>query len=432
MKRRLIDALIFECALVLAARRSPRCLPSLMVLAAGLSYLFLPLDLIPDRIPFFGHLDEVGFVAAGILIGRALLPAEIRLEVAARHGCPAPVDDMLPLPRIKAEALSLHLVMRRRILRFGPHLRTALKTQFAKCTSAVAHQSPREALFAMLGYRLWWRLRTPFARSRSDRRTLIVIGGAGRSGTTLLRAILGRHPAIASLPETTVFLQRISAPDAIAARLGWDANEITRWQQESRSQMEFIERFHDAVLARSGRQFWAEKTPRNVLYFRFVRRRFPHARIVHVVRDGRDVVCSLRRKSFAKLDHLPPDSTAAACRCAVQWRQSVRAGLRLRGDPGYYEIRYEELVVDPEGTLRELLSFLDLPWDDCLLEPTPDFEDPFETAAGGKIFGSSARRWSRDLSAAHLDALNRLIGPLLIDLGYERSLNWQTPAGALA
>jgi protein-tyrosine sulfotransferase len=167
---------------------------------------------------------------------------------------------------------------------------------------------------------LWWSLRSPFARPQSDVRSVIVIGGAARSGTTLLRTILGRHPLIASGSETTVFLYRVSSPDWIADRFGWETALIERWQRDSRSQMEFIERFYHAILEQSGKAIWVEKTPRNVWRFPFIRRRFPLAKLVHIIRDGRDVVCSQRHHPYAKLDHALWHSTAAARRCAVQWR----------------------------------------------------------------------------------------------------------------
>ena len=54
------------------------CLLSWLVLLCGLSYLFIPLDLIPDRIPVIGHLDEAGFVVCGLLAARYLLPQAMR------------------------------------------------------------------------------------------------------------------------------------------------------------------------------------------------------------------------------------------------------------------------------------------------------------------------------------------------------------------
>lgn len=68
------------------------CLPSWFMLLGGLSYLFIPLDLIPDRIPVIGHLDEAGFVISGLLAARYFLPPIMR------DGCrqPAPALQVLP------------------------------------------------------------------------------------------------------------------------------------------------------------------------------------------------------------------------------------------------------------------------------------------------------------------------------------------------
>jgi hypothetical protein len=278
-----------------------------------------------------------------------------------------------------------------------------------------------KAVFRLLGYRLWWCLRSVKAAPYSDLKSLVVIGGSPRSGTTLLRSILGRHPAIFAGPETTLFLHRISSPKDLGERLDWDPAEIEDWQCDSRSQAEFIERCAAAVLARSGRGIWVEKTPHNVGRFGFVRRRFPHAKLVHIVRDGRDVVCSLRRQPFSKVKRAAWDSADAARQCAIQWRNAMRAGLRFRADPAYYELRYEDLVRDPKPTLVALLAFLGLPWTDSLLDTAlqPLSPDRFEPRASIALFQSAIGRWRTDLTAEDLAALYPLIGTLLSQLGYD-------------
>lgn len=78
-----------EFRLLAEAVRTPRaCLPSLLVLLAGLGYLAGPIDLIPDRLPVIGHLDEAGFVAAGLAGAWLLLPT-VRAERRGR-----PVEEM--------------------------------------------------------------------------------------------------------------------------------------------------------------------------------------------------------------------------------------------------------------------------------------------------------------------------------------------------
>jgi hypothetical protein len=401
---------------------SPHCILPKIAILAGFAYLFGPWDLIPNRIPIFGHFDELGFIAAGLILARLMVhpgPRGDRLawEVAGHGSGAALAPAILAL---QSDAMSGWLINRRRISRLGRHL-NATHRLGGQLRRAIRADGAADALFGLLGYRLWWILRAPLARRRSALRNLVVIGGSPRSGTTLLRSILGRHPAIFAGAESTVFLHRVSAPEDIAERLDLHAEEVELWQRQSRSQMEFIERCAAGVLLRSGKRFWAEKTPHNVKRFGFVRRRFPHARLVHVVRDGRDVVCSLRRKPFAKLDGAACDSEAAARRCAVQWRTSVKAGLRFRGRPNYHEVRYEALVANPEPVLRALLEFLGLPWDDALLQADahPVRPDPYEPRASGQIFDSAIGRWRHELSPAHRDAVRVLTGPLLARLGYE-------------
>jgi protein-tyrosine sulfotransferase len=428
--RMVIQRLRFEVSLMAAACRSPACAPSLVPVLASVGYLILPNDLIPDRIPVFGYLDDAVVLACGLIVARLLLPPELVVAVAERV-VPSPLEVNGPhanrghLALLQARQLVWWLIARRRLVRLKDHIPAFVRRTRLRLAKASRQRTLRDFAFYALGFRLWWRIQSPFARRISEAGSLVVIGGSPRSGTTLLRRLLGRHSMIVSGPETTVFLRRISRVKDIGERLGWDPAEIEGWQRESRSQMEFIELFQRAMLERSGKLIWAEKTPRNAGRFRFVRRHFPKAKLVHIIRDGRDVVCSLRQTPFARIDHAPPAGVKAAVRCAVQWQTLVEAGLRLRGDPGYYEIRYENLVREPERELRALVAFLGLPWEDQILEAALiDSEEVDENAAHSEIFGSSVGRWQRDLSPEDCQALQLLIGPTLIKLEYGKELGW--------
>lgn len=394
--------------LLAALLREPACLPARLAFLLGASYLFIPLDLIPDRIPVIGHADEAMALLLGAIAAYRLMPAEILREAARRAA------SGLPSARIGA-LLAFGQRLHYRARRTGRHL---------------WHPRPGRAcrggdLFGRLGYRWWWRLRAPLARRRPDGGAMIVIGGAARSGTTLLRHILTRHPMIASGGETTVFLARISDPPTLAARMGgaeagWQAAEIAAWQRAARSQAEFIARFAAAIRARSGKPVWAEKTPRNIARFAFVRRHFPHARLVHIVRDGRDAVCSLRQTPFAKLDGADPAGIAAAKRCALQWRDAVAAGLAWRGHPACHTLHYEDLIAAPEATLRRLMAFLGLPWDEALLRTEVLASgDRDDILARGAIRDRSIGRWRRELSPQAEAAIAPLIAPFLAAYGYD-------------
>jgi protein-tyrosine sulfotransferase len=276
----------------------------------------------------------------------------------------------------------------------------------------------------LVGYRrrwqLWSLLSLTVPRVYSP---LIVIGGCHRSGTTLLRVLLGRHPQIAAGPESTVFLKRISSPRAIAGLFGFEPQMIADWQEQSRSQIAFIEKFQSAVIAATGKAVWADKTPGNVTRFAFVRRHFPNARLVHIVRDGRDVVCSFRRQRWPKPCG-EQSSLAELRRCGGYWASYVAAGRRFAGDPQYFELRYEDLVRNPETVLRELLRFLNLPWNDDLLV----FEGLDRTGTvdreWGPIDDAAVGNWRTQLQPAEKAILCDTIGKTLIALGYESDCVW--------
>lgn len=266
--------------------------------------------------------------------------------------------------------------------------------------------------FNLLGYRNRWRLLECFGAAYVSKTAPIVIGGCGSSGTTLLRRMLNRHPAIYCGPESTVFLERITGPTELAARMGFEPSEIEDWQRASRSQAEFIDRFQAVCLARSGKSIWADKTPENIRRLDFVWRHFPRARFIHVIRDGRDVACSLRRQPWMKLaDRGAADVTA---RCARYWVERVSERHALARDPRYSELRYEDLVRDPKTSLRSLLNALGLDWSDRMLLAETASDDP----SGGATFTTSVERWRRELSESEIAIVEGIAGTLLAELGY--------------
>jgi uncharacterized membrane protein YkvA (DUF1232 family) len=252
----------------------------------------------------------------------------------------------------------------------------------------------------------------------------IVIGGCGSSGTTLLRQMLDRHPEIYCGPESTLFLNRTTSDADLAERFGFAEAQLRLWRTESRSKIEFIERFQAACLARSGKSVWAEKTPENIRLFPTIARRFPRARLVHIIRDGRDVACSLRRAEWMKLEKItggaPRNSPEVLETCIRYWAERVAFGRGLAGTSHYHEIRYEDLVADPERTLRGLLTFAGLSWDPRMLRA----DEASPTRDGRPIYGGSAGRWRRELSADEADIVERHAGPLLAGLGYETARDW--------
>ena len=249
----------------------------------------------------------------------------------------------------------------------------------------------------------------------------IFVIGSPRSGTTLLRLILDSHPRI-SCGEETHFLRDL---EAIVGR-NWDlvasyGLERDWWLDHIRA---LYADFQTEVLSRSGKMRWAEKDPTYTLHLAFIEELFPDAIYVHLLRDGHDVVASFRDRWGYK-------SAARAARS--EWARYVRSAQKLQARlpaERFLELRYEELVAEPEVQGQRLFTFLGEEWDPKVLE----FEAAAHSAteryqrftakrreAGGDvatIYRSRVGTGGSSLDPLLRALLRRRNGALLRQLGY--------------
>jgi hypothetical protein len=267
--------------------------------------------------------------------------------------------------------------------------------------------------------------------------------GCGRSGTTLLRAMFDAHADVC-VPDEVAFVVRYARPHR-AMQYGWprrfDAgrcvelivgdSSFRRWPitaEDARAAVhetvptsfaDTIRTLYALVAAHRGKPRYADKTPMHVLHLPRLARLFPEARFVHVIRDGRDVA-----RSYQSVEWGPSTAEEAALR----WRRSVahgrRSGARL-GAGRYREIRYEQLVTEPEPVLRELCRFFELDWDDRVLH----HHEQAERVVAATRFPGAHRRvllpptpglrdWRREMPAADVAGFEAIAGRLLDELGY--------------
>lgn len=261
-----------------------------------------------------------------------------------------------------------------------------------------------------------------------------MIGGCGRSGTTLLQVIFDAHPDLCCVRETSILHPRKLQIDKLSEKMKIPHDQLWHMVRTSRRHGEFVDRVFAEFCARNGVERWAEKSPKNVRRLDPIFRTFPRARFVHVIRDGRDSVCSLRthnRVQWVDGERVQTAPFRSVEQCAKRWVHDVRAGLAWRDHPQATEIRYEEMVADLEGSLRRLFETLGESFSSDMLDyyrkhsavsSDPNFKKP--------IFGSSVGRWRRDLTRDEAATVERLCGPLLVELGYARDGSWVEEAGS--
>ena len=128
-----------------------------------------------------------------------------------------------------------------------------------------------------------------------------------------------------------------------------------------------IRAFYGLYAERRARSRWGDKTPDYVKRIAEIGRVLPEARFVHLIRDGRDVALSLNagwsraRRQGARARTRPRPPLAKRDRAGPRCTRSASAG-------GYLEVRYEDLVLDTEPTLRRVCEFVELDWDPVMLD----------------------------------------------------------------
>jgi hypothetical protein len=190
--------------------------------------------------------------------------------------------------------------------------------------------------------------------------TPIFIIGCPRSGTTLLRLMLDAHPNISCGPESHFLLN-------LRPMLGRQWHQLclygfpdVYWQQQI---AHFFSAFHEKYARQRGKQRWADKTPQYTLHLDFILTLFPQCQLVHILRDGRDVVTShLQRWGYRRAVYSINDRKV--------YLTTARAYGQKLPAYQYHEVRYEALVSQPETTLRHLLAYLQEPWDEQPLSYT--------------------------------------------------------------
>lgn len=266
----------------------------------------------------------------------------------------------------------------------------------------------------------------------------IILTGAGRSGTKLLRRILARSPETAVFPREINYIWR-------HGNIDFPTDELT--PEHARPEVRaFIREQFVKLSRRQGGRRVVEKTCANTLRLDFVHAVFPEAVIVHLIRDGRAVTESARRRwqarpdpgylleklrwvpvtdipyyglrylryqlgrlrgttggaqsswgpRFAGLDRLVAEKELVEV-CAIQWQRCVRAAeasLERLPAEQTLTVRYEDLVADPAAVARCVYERAGLP-----------FSEACAAFARETVHGGNLEKWRQRLSERELALL---------------------------
>lgn len=250
--------------------------------------------------------------------------------------------------------------------------------------------------------------------------TPVFLVGFPRSGTTLLEQILASHPEVATLEERDTLIDAASElvrPEAFERWAGLPVDENERLR-------ELYWRRVTATLpgARGAKAVFVDKQPLNAVLLPLIHRLFPAARVILAVRDPRDVVLSCYKQRFgmnaAMYQLLRLDSASAYYDAVMRLVETSRARLPLC----LYALKYEDVVGSFEPTVRGLLGFLGLAWDEQVryyadTARKRSIGTPSAAQVVRTLYGSARGRWRSysDFLEPHLPILM----PWVRKLGYE-------------
>jgi Sulfotransferase family len=289
----------------------------------------------------------------------------------------------------------------------------------------------------------------------------VFIVGCPRSGTTLLGRMVDAHPDIAVIHEGRF------APDWFERRRGLTADGFVTAElvdgllgyppfanvSVSREELErllgdgdrlsyadFVARIFDLHGRAHGKRLVGDKTPHYVRSLPTLHALWPAARVVHLIRDGRDVAQSVlgwrkvtdRGGSVARFSAFREDRVAAI---ACWWEWLVRLGREdgaALGPATYHEIHYEALVAEPGAECKRLCDFLGVAYEDQMLgfHQGRERNDPgLDAKKAWRRVTPGLRDWRSEMPPADVERFQAVAGGLLAELGYE--LGGGAPSGEL-
>ncbi|MGH2760721.1 MAG: sulfotransferase family protein [Actinomycetota bacterium] len=246
---------------------------------------------------------------------------------------------------------------------------------------------------------------------------LIFVVGARRSGTNWLQRIVAAHPRVVGVPSETYLFSLGLQPLVERFHHGLVGSTQTGLVYMDRELMlDNLRDFADAVFEGlrggidAGADRIVERTPDQVRHLDLLGDIYPDGRILHIVRDGRDVARSLRSQPWG------PSSITEA---AEEWASAVESAHAVAPRLQHYiELRYEQLLADPRAGIEQVFSWLGLAADAAgversLVEAQVRFNvDPQAPAV-------EEGKWRRDFSDSDLADFERVAGTTLVSLGYE-------------
>ena len=184
---------------------------------------------------------------------------------------------------------------------------------------------------------------------------------------------------------------------------------------------DLVECVYSWHMKREHKTRWGDKTPTYIAVVPRLARLFPGARFIHLIRDGHDVAASFQRQEwYGTWLHANAREWLAAAKFDDSWKETRIEHQILR-------VRYEDLILEAEKTLRVICRFIDeefepqmVSWEKSVDASIPTRERRIHQKLKNRSSVNDTYRWKREMSGRQIWVSESFMGVQLHQLGYER------------
>jgi len=202
----------------------------------------------------------------------------------------------------------------------------------------------------------------------------IFVGGAPRSGTTMLQNILDSHPHIAGLPEFFMTAKILELRGHFHKYINKEMiNEICTLESVDDNVASFIENIFDPLIKKYKCKLLSEKTPTTLLVFEGLIELFPDAKYIYIIRDPRAVVSSrfgVKNRMVTKEGKNPYGKNSIRLVISMI-KKYLSAGYDVykKYPEKILPVIYEKLIENPEFETKRICQFLEVKWSKQMMHP---------------------------------------------------------------
>ena len=276
-------------------------------------------------------------------------------------------------------------------------------------------------------------------KNQADKKSPVFIIGMPRSGTKLMRALLNQHSGISLTNYESHYVPFFIRKFGIVSPFKTDAdlkpvidefnktvtgiklhdsgkffNEPDFLNNVQPDQWESIFKYlfkHSGNKPIQNEMIWGDKTPGYINHILLLKKIFPNARFIHMIRDPRDYALS-SHKGWGKNLY----------RAAQRWKDCIeKAKAQVKNiNADYIEVQYEQLITNTEFTMKQVCAFLDLPFEEDVIQlknPTP--EDIGDVKNVAQIISTNTAKYKKALSRRQVKRIEEIVYPVMVQLGYK-------------